>query len=142
MTAYRGAGTEVALGSNDDPNTAVFTVIPQITNARVQESGGEIETTDLGSTRKTYIQDLPDSASINLTINYDPAQATHNETTGLVSMFQSGVVRTLRLKPNGATKYEIYRGFVMDNNRNFEPTAVQQLEVTFRATGDKTLVNV
>lgn len=142
MTAYRGAGTEVALGSNDDPLTAVFTVIPQITAARVQEAGGEIETTDLGSTRKTYIQDLPDSASFSLTINYDPAQATHNESTGLVALFQSGAIRCLRLKPNGATKYEIYRGFVLDNNRNFEPTAIQQLEVTFRTSGAPTIVNV
>lgn len=142
MTARRGAGTIVALGSNDDPNTAVFTTIPQITAARVQESGGEIETTDLGSTRKKYIQDLPDSASFNLTINYDPAEATHNETTGLVALFQSGANRCIRLTPNGATKHEIYVGFVMDNSRNFEPTAVQQLEVTFRTTGEKTLVVV
>lgn len=142
MTAYLGAGTVVALGSNDDPGTAVFTTIPQITAARVQEAGGEIETTNLGSTRKEYIRDLADAASFNLTINYDPAQATHNETTGLVALFASGVNRCIRLTPNGATKHEIYVGFVMDNNRNFEPTSVQQLEVTFRTTGEKTLVAV
>lgn len=140
MARYRGAGTVVSLGSTADPLTATFTVIPQITSVNVQEQGGEIEVTDLGSTRKEYIQDLPDSASITLTINYDPAQATHNEVSGLVSLFNSGAYRVLRILPNGATKSINYIGFVMGNTISFEPTSVQQLEVPFRASGSATYI--
>lgn len=140
MARYRGAGTVVSLGSTADPLTAVFTVIPQITSVSLDEQSGELEVTDLGSTRKEYIQDLPDSASIKLSINYDPAQATHNEVSGLVSLFNSGAYRVLRILPNGAIKSINYVGFVMGNSVNFEPTSVQKLEVPFRASGGATYI--
>lgn len=142
MARYRGAGTTVELGSNADPLTAVWTAIPQITNVRVQEDGGEIDVTDLGSVRKEYIQDLPDSANLTLTINYDPAAATHNEISGLLSLFDSGALRALRITGNGHTRRRIYVGFVMNAGISFEPTAVQQIEIGFRATGAPTYVAV
>ena len=140
MARYRGANTVVSLGSTADPLTAVFTAIPQITSVRIQEQGGEIEVTDLNSVRKEYIQDLPDSANLTLTINYDPAIATHNEVAGLIALFNSGQNRALRILPNGATRSINYVGFVMSSSISFEPTAVQQLEVGFRATGAATYI--
>jgi hypothetical protein len=142
MAYYRGAGTVVELGSTNNPGTAVFTVLTQVTNVQVREQSGELEVTNLGSTRKEYIQDLADSAMLSFTLFYDPAIATQNEVSGLEALFNSGATRVIRITPNGSSRRENYVGFVMSKNKNFEPSQPQRMEVEFRATGAVTYTPV
>jgi hypothetical protein len=142
MATRRGAGTVFELGSNDDPATATWTAIPQLRNIRVREQSGELEVTNLASSRKQYIQDLPDSAMISAELQYDPDLATQSEATGLQSLFNSGANRAFRLTPNGAAKRQVYVGFVMSNDKSFDPSQVMSMSVEIRTTGAPTYVNV
>lgn len=135
MAFFRGAGTQVELGSTSDPGTSTWTALPQIQNLRIQENSGELATTSLNSTRKQYIQDLPDAATISFTLFYDPNLAVQNEVSGLEALFNNGATRALRIRPNGSARWENYVGFVMSKNKSFDPSQVQTMEVEFRTTG-------
>jgi hypothetical protein len=142
MATRRGAGTVFELGSNNDPGTATWTAIPQLRNVRVREQSGEIEITNLNSARKEYIQDLADSAMISAELQYDPDLATQSEATGIQALFNSGATRAFRLTPNGAARRQIYVGFVMSNDKSFDPSQVMTMSVEIRTTGAPTYVNV
>jgi len=61
-------GTKLAIGTDADP--PVFTNIPGVTGFTLPAPvKGEIEVTDLDSTAKEYIGDLPDNSEISFQLN-------------------------------------------------------------------------
>lgn len=142
MAKRRGAGTVVALGSTDDPLTAVFTAIPQIKSVRLNMSTGEQEVTTLDNTAKEYIRDLPDGGTMTIVVIYDPAQATHNEIAGLEALFNNGETRAFRITPNGATKHTFVKAFVRSDDQGFEPNSPMEKTCECRVTGGRTYAAV
>jgi hypothetical protein len=74
--ALPSQGVTLKIGSSASP--IVYTAISDITEITGPDgSAGEIETTDLSSTSKTFIRGLPDNGSVSFTINYIPANTQH-----------------------------------------------------------------
>lgn len=134
-TKRRGAGTEFYIGSTSDPLTAVFTKLAQVRNIKITRANGEVEVSDLDATAKQYISDLPDGGNATFEVYYDPGEATHAEVTGLEALLNSGETRAFRVKPNGATKYRQFVGFVRTGDQNFEPTAAMMMSGEIRISG-------
>ena len=75
MTAYTTQGTTIARGDAASPET--FATIPQVTNiGSVGQSRALTDTTNLSSTSREYLKQIPDGQEIELTIQYDPDDAT------------------------------------------------------------------
>lgn len=137
-TKRRGAGTEFYIGSTDDPLTAVFTKLKQVRSVRINRANGEVEVSDLDATAKEYISDLPDGGSASFEVFFDPNEATHAEVAGLEALLNSGETRVFRTKPNGATKYRQFVGFVRTGDQTFEPTAPMTMSGEIRISGSIT----
>jgi len=68
----------VTLGVGNTASPIVYTSIADITEITGPDgSAGDIETTDLSSTTKTFIRGLTDNGSVSFTINYIPANTQH-----------------------------------------------------------------
>ena len=68
----------VTLGVGNTASPVVYTDIADITEITGPDgSAGEIETTDLSSTSKTFIRGLTDNGSVSFTLNYIPANTQH-----------------------------------------------------------------
>lgn len=93
-------GAEVTLEVGDGVELSeTFTKI-----ANVKSIGGpgmsreQINVTSHGDTAGRYRAGLPEGGEVPLDIVWDPAEATHDETTGLLSLFNSGDIRNFKLK--------------------------------------------
>jgi hypothetical protein len=142
MATYLGAGSKFYLGSNDNPATAVFTLIPQITSATRDAAKDELEVTNLSSTTKEYRPGLADAPTMTLSINYDHNEATHDHRTGLLALSRADTQRLLKIEPNGATQSETWLINVLGTSQPFSPNEVQTFEVNIRASGAPTYADI
>lgn len=87
----------VTLGVGNTASPIVYTDIADITEISGPDgSAGDIETTDLSSTTKTFIRGLTDNGSVSFTLNHIPANTQHAQ---LFSDFSSAteVARNYRI---------------------------------------------
>lgn len=142
MGKARGAGTTLEIGSTADPLTAAWTLLKFVRNVRINRANGEVETTDLDSTAKEYISDLPDGGTCSFEVFYDPNEATHADVSGLEALLNSGETRAFRVTPNGANKRRVFVGFVRTGDQNFEPTTPMTMSDEIRISGPISYVAV
>ena len=93
--ALPSQGVTLAIGNTASP--VVYTSIADVTEITGPDgSAGDIETTDLSSTTKTFIRGLTDNGSVSFTMNYIPSNTQHAQ---LFSDFSSAteVARDYRL---------------------------------------------
>lgn len=95
-------GTDTTIEYNTDASPATFTAVAQVREIGSGPGGGsatEIDVTDRDSPSgfREFIQGLKDSGSMDFTVNYDPAEASHAAATGLPSLYTSGDTRGWRI---------------------------------------------
>jgi len=79
---YGGLGATIAYSATGSTYTTIASVV-SIDGPKL--AVGSVETTNLASTVKSYRATLPDSAEVSFTIQYDPAQTTHQQLLTLYS---------------------------------------------------------
>lgn len=136
MTAYIGAGTLFEIGSTADPATSTWTSLPQVKNISRRAQTSQLDVTNLGSTAKEYIADLPDSAEIQFDVFHDPALATHDHITGLEALFNSRTPRAVRFRTLGTTIWTRYAScLVLNNDLTIDFSQPLMKSVTMKASG-------
>jgi len=121
MTAISSFGTLLKIG--DGAPTEVFTTIAEVMDiSGPSQTMATAETTSQTSANKarTFIGTVLDGGEVTFDINYEPAGATHDQTTGLIKDQTDLTVRNFELVfPDPATTTWSFAALVT----NFEPTA-------------------
>ena len=89
--AIASHGTLIKLGDGAEPE--VFTTIAEVGDISLPEFGNEKEDVTVQTTpgrRRAYKVTLGKDMTVEFPINFDPADATHDSTTGLKSLADSG----------------------------------------------------
>lgn len=104
MAKYGATGTLLKKGNGASPE--VFTTIAQIFNLggpSLQQE--ELDVTDHSDDGwKTFIGGLKDGGEISGELHFDGTDATHDETTGLISELGGGTVKNYRIEFPDGTK--------------------------------------
>jgi hypothetical protein len=139
-TPALGAGSVLKLGDTASPT--VYTAIAFVIDIDgPTEEAGTVETTHLSSTAKEFIPALRDSGEVSMNVHYTET-ATLDASTGLYSLFVSGVVRKFEIIPNGATKKLRFNASVTRFSRSFAPEDTMKVAVTLKVSGAVTEVAV
>lgn len=112
--AFSGKGAAVYAGDVATPTSFVKVAETRSFTGPNQE-GGEIDVTHLESTVEEFIAGFPVADNIPVVNNWDPTSATQDESTGIVSYFDSGITRYWKLEweKNGTPiKSMTFQGFV------------------------------
>lgn len=141
MTEYAAYGAALNLG--DGAGVENFTAIAQCSN--ISGPGLEVNVLDVTSHDspngwREKIAGLKDGGEVTLTIHYDPANATHDATTGLLDEFRSGRVSNYQMVfPDAASTMWEFAALVS----RFEPRApvdgALTADVRVTITGEPTL---
>lgn len=85
MAKIKGDGVRLYLG--DGESSEVFTLIGQVRSVTefFGKNASEIDTTALSDAAKTYLGGKPDYGRVAGQVFYDPDDATHDETDGIMS---------------------------------------------------------
>lgn len=124
-----GAEVTIEMGDGATP-TELFTKV-----ANVKNIGGpgmsreQINKTFHGDTAQRYRSGLPEGGEVPIEIMWDPAEGTHDETTGLLAAFSDGLVRNFKIKFGTAATWS-FAAFVSG------------FEVTGEAEGGMTMASV
>ncbi len=107
MSNYAAKGTLLKKGDGASPEA--FTTIAQVVNIGGPTLAQEpLDVTHHSSSSgwREFIGGLKDGGEISLEINFDPGNATHDETTGLQAELANGSSKNYRLEfpDTGATK--------------------------------------
>ncbi len=81
MTFIKGLGTTLS----HSPAGTTYTVIAQLKDVSFGWEVGTVETTNLSSSSKEYLETIPGGSELSATIQYDPDEATHQTLTGLIN---------------------------------------------------------
>jgi len=141
-SAVHALGTLLKIGDGATP-TETFTTIAEVTDL-----GGPsltLETIDVTSHSSTngwreFIGGLLDGGEVSFTINYLPANATHDASTGVIADMKNRVVRnfTLVFPDSGTTTWTfsaLVTGFEPGEPIDSQLTA----DVTLKVSGEPTL---
>lgn len=121
MTAIASFGTLLKIG--DGATAEAFTTIAEVMDiSGPSQTLATAETTSQTSANKarTFIGTVLDGGEVTFDINYEPAGATHDQTTGLIKDQTDMTVRNFELVfPDAGTTTWSFAALVT----NFEPTA-------------------
>lgn len=121
MTAISSFGTLLKIG--DGAGTEVFTTIAEvmdISGPGLAQGTAEVTPQTAANRARKYIATLIDGGEVSFDINYEPAGATHDQTTGLIKDMFDGTLRNFQLLfPDAATTTWAFAAFIT----GFEPTA-------------------
>jgi hypothetical protein len=84
MAELKTQGVELFLLDSTDSSNEVRKVANVTAISGVGGEAGEIEITNFDSTAKEFLTGLKDSGTVNVSINYDPTEASHSTLLGLV----------------------------------------------------------
>lgn len=128
-------GTKIAVDKTGG-ETPTYTEISQVLSIEgASNEVGSVETTHLGSTRKTYRPSLPDGGETSFEIEYDPADAEHVFLRGLAD---APAVRSWRIIYPTAPKatYHTFSGFLTAFNPSAGgPEENLTASITIKVTG-------
>lgn len=96
---------------------------------------GEIDTTDVAATAKTFIGSLPDFGSISFSLNYIPTNTQHAQ---IVSDFESSTSVERRYKilfSDSPQTAKIYTGYISGFGPNVEVDSALTASGSIRITG-------
>lgn len=147
MSKFTGKGAAFYIvSSGATPAYVPIGQVKEVGNIDIKADEVEVTTLDAGATRQ-YIQGFKDPGECQLTVMYDPALATHDDSAdGLWGLFQSGEVRDCAVKMNssgtGGTEFMTFQAFIRDWSFGaLNPDDPQTVQPTFRVTGDIDLVD-
>ena len=88
-TGFTGIGALLKMGDGASPET--FTAIGNVTSFGLEQTADQVDATHLASTSgyREYKQGFK-SATANFELHFDPDNATHNDTNGLLGAFEDG----------------------------------------------------
>lgn len=134
-------GIAFKLGSTDDSGTAVYTTIAEVTDLNFTISA-QIEDVTSHSTSNPWRTKLPtllQMGPIEAPVNFVPAGATHNPTTGIMYVLKQRLERAYQIIfPNGGPTW--YGNAVIESAKfAYAPPSVQKSSITYQGTGLWTL---
>lgn len=135
MSVRLGYGTKLKLGDGNSPEA--FASIGKIVGGPSRSrSTNEVEVTGHDSPAfnglpvQEYIGGAVNMGEIQFTVNKDTADATHDRSTGILSVV--GQTRNFRLEePGNSTGYE-FSALVRDVDENYDPTDPMTIAITLR----------
>lgn len=119
--AISSFGTLLKIG--DGAGTEAFTTIAgvrDISGPGLTQGTQEVTPQTAANRTRVYIATLLDGGEVTFDINYDPAGATHDQTTGLIKDMTDGTLRNFELVfPDTGTTTWSFSAFITA----FEPSA-------------------
>lgn len=142
MTVYNGFGTTLAKGDGASPE--VFTAVAQVIDiAGPSMSADSIDVTNHASASgyREFIPGLKDAGEITLTIQYDPAAATHkNAAGGVLYAFEQGSRGNWKLTfPSSPAASWTFPAFVTSFDLKTPLNDQMTADVKFKVAGKPTL---
>lgn len=139
---YAAKGTKIQMGNGASPE--VFTTIAQVVDISGPALKDDVlDVTNHGSTGgwKEFIGGLKEGGSITLKLNYDPAETTHDASTGFLADFKNSTVRNYKLifPDTGNTTWNL-TGIVEHATPKAPVAGKLEQDVSIRVTGQPTLV--
>ena len=134
MANTPGKGTIVKISIAETP-----TAIAQLVGVTPpQMEMGTTETTHLTSSAREFIANILDGGTVDLTINYDSADASH---AAILSQFKAGTLAVFSIEFNDAGDTTVGFSGVMTNHNWGEATveSLVTLTVTIKVSGDVTV---
>lgn len=131
-------GTKFQVSDGGDPET--FSDVPGVVSITGLGSGSaaEIDTTDLSSLAKEYVQGLKDEGSITIELIYDPSDPAHSRLEALRDTQQT---TNFKVIASDAISTEfMFQGFVQSLPKDFSADDVLRSSATIRITGPITTV--
>lgn len=139
--AIAAIGTLLKIGDGSSPET--FTTIPGITQfSPPNQKSDVLDVTALDSPDNTRekILGLIDSGDVTFTLNFDPAQATHGPSTGLMHDFNERTLRNFKAILSDAGNSEwTFSAYVTSFAVKADPAGVLTADVTLTVSGASTL---
>ena len=133
-SALAAQGCLLQVGSTASP--IVFTTIGDVTEFSGPDgSKGEIDTTDVAASSKTFVGSLPDYGTISFTVNYIPTNTQHAQ---LVSDFESStsVERQYKLLFSDSPQTaKVYTGYIASFGPSVSIDSALTASGTIRVTG-------
>lgn len=130
MTEFIGAGTTLAISA---------TAIGQVFNIGLDGwAVGEVETTDLGDSWKTFLPTIPEGGTVSFDLHYDPGVASIASVTTLMTT-PSVVPFTLTLNDTGDATYAFNGFFTEFSLSGIEVEGVMSAACSIRITGPITI---
>lgn len=101
-TGMTTIGVVLRMGDGATP-TEVFTAVANVVSVDMGRTAGEIDATHLGSTSgyKEFRQGFK-TGSVDFEIHFDPDNTTHNDATGLESVYNAGTPTNFKLDLSAA----------------------------------------
>lgn len=113
--AFLGKGATLAIGDAGGP-TGFVNIAELQSFAGLREETGEVEVTHLDSTVEEFIAGFPVVNNISGSVNWDPQNATHDESSGgLIGLVGTGETRYIRItwrRAGVVIKTATFTGFV------------------------------
>lgn len=132
-TAYLGYGAKVKMGDGASPE--VFATIGNLRDYEDSETAELVETTNHSSTgnRKEFISGLIEGDEITLPVNYDPADSTHDRTTGVQAKLRQTVNFRFE-EPQNSVGIQV-AAVVIGVSKSYPVGDVMTMDVTIKKTG-------
>jgi predicted secreted protein len=132
MTNYSAFGTLLQI----DDGMGSFTTIGQVVNITgpgLSQDRIDVTTHSSPGGWREKVGGILDGGEVTFEINYDPADATHNATTGLIDDLQNRILRNFKLVfPDTANTEWLFSALVGE----FEPAAPHDGKLTGSVTLD------
>lgn len=139
---YSSFGTLVQMGDGGSPE--VFTTVGQVLDIDGPEFSTDTEETTNQSSAgafEEFIATIKRSGELTFDVNFDPDDATHNQTTGLVAAYQNRTLKNWRvlMPTNPARRWDL-KGIVTGMGMTAPVAGVLRSSVTIKISGQPTLV--
>jgi hypothetical protein len=137
-----GAGTVLKMGDGDDPE--VFTAIAKIRSIDpITQTKPLVDVTDLESTAREFIGGLKDGDEFGITAALLLDHASHDQTTGLDSVFMTDQAVNFQLLPNSSTKKLEFAAICTQRGfGGFDADGLMMHTWRLKISGDVTISNV
>lgn len=136
-----GLGTTLAYGNGATPE--VFTTVAEVINISGPNMSRELpDATHLGSPNgyREFIGGLKDGGEVTLECNWIPGNATQDQSTGLLSIFDSGATKNWKVTlPTTPTVTMTFAGVVSAFEPDIPVDDKLGLSVTIKVSGKVTL---
>lgn len=142
MSVIVSKGTLLEMRVNGS-TTSYSAVDEVLTVSGPDGSAEDIDVTNLGSTSnsRNFVQGYIDQGSINFSISYDPANATHasSNAISIPTFYTAGTSGQFRIKFGGSTsKIMVFTGPVRSFNPNFDVGSQITADVSVKLSGAPT----
>jgi predicted secreted protein len=134
---YAAYGAQIGFGS---PIVTVASV-KSISGPKLSAEQLDVTTHDSASSYREFVASFKDSGDVQITVVFDPAEASHGSSTGLLSLFESGAKTAFKITfhstPASNLSFSgIVTGFEWSNQ---EVNSILEASITIKVSGPVTL---